>query len=153
MPNVNPTPPEYPGVLAYLYVHDGAAALDFYTRAFGATERMRMPMANGKVGHAELDLAGGVVMLADEMPEMDIKSPKTLGGAGLSLMFYVADVDAAFDRAIQAGGTVVRAVEDQFYGDRTGQLLDPFGHTWTLATHVRDVSEEEMAQAMEQMGG
>ena len=145
---VEAVPADYPGVMPYLVVNDGAGAIDFYTRAFGAEERGRMPMPGGKLAHAEIVVNGHVVMLADEMPGMGSGSPTSLGGTPVSLMFYVPDVDAAFKRALDAGATQVEPVEDKFYGDRSGTLRDPYGHLWHLATHVRDVSEEEMAAAM-----
>jgi PhnB protein len=111
---------------------------------FGATERMRMGAPGGKVGHAELAIGESVVMLADEFPEMGIVGPKSIGGTPVTLSVYVDDVDATFATALGAGATEVRAVEDQFYGDRSGQFLDPFGHRWSVATHVEDVGEDEM---------
>ncbi len=144
---VNPIPADYAGVTSYLIVRGAARAIDFYQRAFGATELFRLPMGD-RIGHAELRIGGGVVMLADEMPEMGHKSPQTLGGTPVSLLFYVTDVDATFARALAAGGTSVKPLQNQFYGDRSGTLTDPFGHVWTVATHVEDVAPDEMDRRM-----
>jgi len=144
---VNPIPADYAGVTSYLIVRGAARAIDFYQRAFGATELFRLPMGD-RIGHAELRIGGGVVMLADEMPEMGHKSPQTLGGTPVSLLFYVPDVDATFARALAAGGTSVKPLQNQFYGDRSGTLTDPFGHVWTVATHVEDVAPDEMDRRM-----
>lgn len=149
---VKPIPEGYHNVTPYIIVDDAAAAIDFYKEAFGASEVLRMPMGN-KIGHAEIKIGDSHVMLADEFPERDIRGPKARGGATSSLMIYVNDVDASFQRAIDFGGKVDPGMEvkDQFYGDRSGTLVDPFGHKWTLATHIRDVSEAEMRQAMDSM--
>ncbi|MCA1662236.1 MAG: VOC family protein [Novosphingobium sp.] len=145
------TPPEgYHSVTPYLTVDDARAALDFYARAFGATEIMRMEMGD-KIGHAEIRIGDSVVMLSDEWPDMDKLSPRNRGGSTAGLMVYLPDVDAAFARAIEAGATEERAVEDQFYGDRSGSVKDPFGHSWMLSTHVEDVPEDEMKRRMEKM--
>jgi PhnB protein len=143
---VNPIPDEYPRVTPYLIVDDGAGAIDFYTSVLGATERMRMGGPDDKVGHAELDLGGSVIMLADEHPEMDALGPKTVGGTPVSLHVYVEDADDVFARAIEAGAKVMRPVEDKFYGDRSGSFEDPFGHHWYVATHVEDISPDEMSK-------
>lgn len=140
----------YHSVTAYLTVSDAAAAIEFYQRAFGATEHMRMPMGD-KIGHADVVIGDTHVMLADEFPDMGKLGPTSRGGATSSLMIYVPDVDAAFEKAVAAGAEVVRPVEDQFYGDRSGWLRDPFGHEWTLSTHVEDVSVDEMNRRMAQM--
>ncbi len=146
----NAIPEGYHSVTPYLIVDDASAAIDFYARAFGATEKFRLPMGD-KVGHAELQIGDSVVMLADEFPERDIRGPKGRGGASSSLMIYVDDVDTVFQRAIEAGGRVDgEGVKDQFYGDRSGTLVDPFGHKWTVATHVEDVPEDELQRRMEQ---
>ena len=142
----NPIPDGYPRVTPYLIVDGGAAAIDFYTSVLGATERMRMPAPDGKVGHAELELGDSLIMLADEFPDMDARGPKAVGGTPVSLMVYVEDADAAFDRAIQAGAKSLQPVEDKFYGDRSGRFEDPFGHRWDVATHVEDVPPDEMAK-------
>ena len=141
---VKPVPDEYPRVSPYLIVDGAAAAIDFYTSVFGATERMRMPQPDGRVGHAELQIGDSVIMLADEHPEMGIHGPKTIGGSPVTLHVYVEDSDAAFERAVNAGATSLRPMENQFYGDRSGQFEDPFGHRWNVATHVEDVPPDEM---------
>ena len=141
---VKPIPDGYHSVTPYLIVSAAADAIDFYKKAFGAVELMRMPAPGGKVGHAEIKIGDSAIMLADEFPEMGYKSPTTLGGSPVSIMIYVADVDAVFSRAIAAGGREQRPVKDQFYGDRSGTLEDPFGHVWHIATHKEDVSAEEM---------
>jgi PhnB protein len=154
MPDVNPIPDGYPGITPYLHVDGAAAAIDFYTQVFGARERVRMPAPDGKIGHAELEIRDGLVMLADEFPEMGVRGPKSIGGSPVTLSLYVEDVDAVFERAIQAGASSTRPVEDQFYGDRSGQFEDPFGHRWSVATHVEDVAPDEMERRMAAaMGG
>lgn len=154
MPDVKPIPEGYPRVTPYLCVDGAAAAIDFYTSVLGAEERMRMPGPGGKVGHAELLFGDAVVMLADEYPEMDVRSPTSIGGSPVTLHVYVEDVDRVFEQAIAAGATEVRPVENQFYGDRSGFFLDPFGHQWNVASHVEDVPPEEMTKRMnEAMAG
>ncbi len=154
MAGVQPIPEGYPQVTPYLCIDGAAAAIEFYGTVLGATERMRMPGPEGKIGHAELQLGDSVIMLSDEWPEMGVRSPKAVGGTPVMLSMYVEDVDAVFDRAVAAGATPVRAVETQFYGDRSGQFEDPFGHRWNVASHVEDVSPEEMARrSAEMMGG
>jgi PhnB protein len=154
MPTVNPIPEDYPRVIPYLSIDGAADAITFYATVFGATERVRMDGPDGKVGHAELQIGESVVMLADTFPDMGGKSPKTIGGTPVTIMVYVEDVDACFDRAIDNGATATRKVEDQFYGDRAGQFEDPFGHVWFVASHVEDVSPEEMEKrAAASMGG
>jgi PhnB protein len=148
---VDPTPANYRGVTSYLILRDAAQALDFYQKAFGARPVLRLDYPDGKVAHAEMQIAGGVIMLSEEKLDMGHKSPQTLGGSPINLMFYVTDVDDAFKRAIAAGGTVQRDVQDQFYGDRSGTLIDPFGITWTIATHVEDLSEAEVHRRMAAM--
>ncbi len=140
----------YHSVTAYLTVDNAAAAIEFYKTAFGAAEHMRMPMGD-KIGHADIIIGDTHIMLADEFPEMDKLGPKSRGGSTSSLMIYVPDVDAPFEKAVAAGAEVTRPVEDQFYGDRSGWLKDPFGHEWTIATHIEDVSEEEMNNRMSEM--
>ena len=148
---VKAIPDEYPRVTPYLVVEGAAAAIDFYTKVFGAKERMRMPAPGGKIGHAEIEIGNSMVMLADANPQMGHKSPKTLGGSPISLLVYVENADDTVKRAVAAGGKVVRPVENQFYGDRMGGIEDPYGHQWYVATHVEDVSPEEMKRRMEAM--
>jgi len=148
---VQAIPTGYAGITPYLIIRDAARAIEFYKKAFGATELMRFPGPDGKIGHAEIKIGEGVVMLADEAPAMGHKSPQTLGGTPVSLLFYVPDVDARFATALAAGGTVMNPLKDQFYGDRSGTLTDPFGHVWTIATHTEDVSGEEMQRRMAAM--
>jgi PhnB protein len=138
-------PDGYEAVTPYLIVKDAARAIEFYTQAFGATELMRYD-DNGKVGHAELRIGRGIVMLADEYPDRGITAPQPRDSSTVNLMMYVEDVDAVVAKAEQAGATVERPVRDQFYGDRMGSILDPFGHRWHIATHVEDVPPEEMAE-------
>lgn len=151
MPEVSPIPPGYHSVTPYLIVDGAANALDFYGRAFGAKEVMRVPMPGGRLAHAEILLGDSHVMLADEFPEMDCRGPMAYGGTPVSLMVYVPDVDALAAQAVAAGVKVVRPLADQFYGDRTVTVTDPFGHQWTLATHVEDVSPEEIERRMQAM--
>lgn len=156
MSPVKPIPDGYPQVSPYLVVDDGAKAIDFYTKVLGATERMRMPAPGGKIGHAELQIGDSVVMLADAFPDMGYESPKKIGGTPVTISVYVDDVDKTFATALKAGAKELRAVENQFYGDRSGQFEDPFGHRWSIQTHVEDVSPEEMgkrAAAMAEGGG
>lgn len=151
--SVQPIPEGYHSLTPYLILDGAAEAIAYYKAAFGATELMRLPMPGGKIGHAELQIGDSRFMLADEFPEMGARGPKSIGGSPVGLCLYLPDVDAAFARAVAAGGTVERPVADQFYGDRAGTLVDPFGHKWTLATHTEDVSAEEMARRMAGMGG
>lgn len=146
MANVKPIPDGYPRVSAYLGVDGAADAIDFYTTVFGAKERVRMDAPEGKIGHAEIEIGDSVIMLADESPEMGLNSPKAIGGTPVILSVYVEDVDAVFEQALAAGAKSVQPVEDQFYGDRSGQFEDPFGHRWSIATHVEDVPPDEMAK-------
>ena len=148
---VQPIPTGYAGVTPYLIIRGATRALDFYKKAFGAVELMRFPAPGGLIGHAEIKIGGGIVMLADEMPGTVCKSPQTLAGTPIGLMFYVPDVDAVFARALAAGGKEVKPLQNQFYGDRSGTLTDPFGHVWTVATHVEDVSPEEIDRRMKKM--
>jgi PhnB protein len=150
--SIEPIPSEYPGVTSYIIVGDGAAAIDFYVNVFGAVVIHKMDGPEGKIMHSELSLCGGRYMLASEFPEMGFKAPESYGGTPVSLLFYVTDVDAVFAGAIEAGATEMKPVRDEFYGDRTGTLKDPFGHVWTIATHVKDIPPEEWAKAMESMG-
>jgi PhnB protein len=154
MATVKPIPDGYPQVVPYLYVDGASAAIEFYGSVFGMTERMRMPGPDGKLGHAELQLGDSVIMLADEYPEMDVRGPKAFGGTPVTISLYVEDVDDVFDRAVKAGAKVLRQIQNQFYGDRTGQFEDPYGHRWSVASHVEDVPPDEMARrAAEAMGG
>jgi PhnB protein len=137
-------PKGYHSVTPYLIIKGAAEALDFYKRAFGATENLRIPSPDGRIGHAEIKIGDSVVMLADEHPAMGHRSPQTLGGAGVSLMIYVGRVDDVFKQAVQAGAKELQPVKDQFYGDRSGTLQDPYGHVWTIATHIEDVAAEEL---------
>jgi PhnB protein len=141
---VKPIPEGYHSVTPYLIVKGGVDAIEFYKKAFGATELFRFPAPGGKIGHAEIKIGDSPIMLADEFPEMGYKGPQSIGGSPLSLMIYVDDVDTVFNRAVEAGGTVKEAVQDKFYGDRTGTVIDPFGHVWHISTHKEDVSMEEM---------
>jgi PhnB protein len=145
---VQPIPVGYHSVTPYLMVRDAASALAFYRNAFGAQEVMRFDDPNGRIAHAEVKIGDSHVMLADEVPDQGMVGPQTLGGAGVSLMLYVDDVDATFAQAIAAGATVRRPVADQFYGDRVGTLADPFGHVWSIGTHREDVSVEDMQRRM-----
>ena len=148
---VKPIPEGYRNVTPYLIVDEAAKAIDFYRKVFKARERMRMPAPGGRIGHAELEIGDSVVMLADENPEMNARSPRSVGGSPISLLLYVENVDATVDRAVAAGAKLKRPVADQFYGDRTGGIEDPFGHQWYLATHVEDVSPEEMRKRSEEL--
>ena len=154
---VKPIPEGFEGATPYLIVKGAANALDFYKKAFGATEIMRIPAPGGKVGHAEIKIGNAIIMLADEFPEMNHRSPQSLGGTPVSILVYVQDVDAFVKRAVAAGAKVVMPVETKFYGDRSGSLEDPFGHQWHFATHVEDVPPDEMAKRAEafakQQGG
>ena len=141
-----PVPDNYPVMTPYLAISGAAEAIEFYKKAFGATERMRMGAPGGTVGHAELEIGGGLIMLADEYPDMEFRSPATLGGSPVVIHLYVEDADAFCERAVRAGAMLIRPVADQFYGDRSGQLRDPFGHVWSVATHKEDLSPEELAQ-------
>ena len=141
---VKPIPEGYGTVTPYLIVDGAARAIEFYKEAFGAEEIFRMESSGGRVGHAEIKIGDSHLMLADEHPEMGARGPRSFGGSPISLALYVEDVDATVSRAVEAGAKLTRPVANQFYGDRTGGLEDPFGHAWYVATHVEDVSEEEM---------
>jgi PhnB protein len=142
----NAIPEGYEGATPYLIVKGAANALEFYKKAFGATEIMRMPAPGGTVGHAEINIGRAIIMLADECPEMNHRSPQSFGGTPVSMLMYVEDVDAFVKRAVAAGAKAVTPVENKFYGDRSGSLEDPFGHQWHFATHVEDVPPDEMAK-------
>ena len=146
MVGVKPIPDNYPQVVPYLCVDGASAAVEFYCAVFGATERMRMAEPDGRLGHVELEIGTAVIMLSDEFPDLGVLAPKTVGGTPVTMSVYVEDVDEVFRRAIGAGATALRAVENQFYGDRTGRFEDPFGHQWSVATHVEDVSLQDMAR-------
>ena len=148
---VKPIPTGYHAITPYLIIDGAARAIEFYQRAFDAKEMLRIPAPNDRIGHAEIKVGDSVVMLADEHPEMDAYAPGHFNGSPVSLLLYVTDVDRQFKQALAAGATEVRPVADQFYGDRSGSLKDPFGHTWHLSTHKEDVSMEEMARRMAAM--
>jgi uncharacterized glyoxalase superfamily protein PhnB len=131
-------------VYPYLRVHDAAAAITFYEDAFGARELFRLQEPGGRIGHAEVRIGPATLMLSDEYPQHGIKGPRTLGGTSFSIHLHVDDVDAAFDRAVRAGATIVRPLENQFYGERSGTVRDPFGHEWLLGGHIEDVTPDEM---------
>ena len=154
MATVKPIPDGYPRVTPYLHVDGASKAIEFYRTVFGAKERMRMAGPDGRIGHAELELGNSMIMVADEHPDMNIRGPKSIGGTPVTVLVYVEDVDRAFERALKAGAKELRPVENQFYGDRSGQFEDPFGHHWNVATHVEDVPPDEMAKrAAKMMGG
>ena len=146
MADVKPIPDDYPQLVPYLCVDGASAAIDFYRTVFGAVERMRMPEPDGRLGHAEVEIGSAVIMLSDEFPALGIRAPNTIGGTPVTLSLYVEDVDKVFARAVDAGAIAVRPVTDQFYGDRTGQFEDPFGHRWSVATRIEDLSPQEMAE-------
>lgn len=144
-----PIPDGYHSVTPYIVVDGAAKAIDFYKQAFGAEEVLRMPIpGDEKLGHAEIRIGDSVIMLSDEWPDHGMLGPKARGGPTSSLMIYVEDCDASFARAIEAGASEERAVEDQFYGDRSGSVIDPFGHRWTISTHKEDLSEAELQRRM-----
>ncbi len=147
-----PIPDGYHTATPYLIVRGGANAIEFYKKAFSAKEVMRVEGPQGKVGHAEIKIGDSPIMLADEFPEMGFRSPQSLGGAGMALLLYVEDADAMFQQATAAGGKVVKPLQDQFYGDRSGTIEDPFGHVWTVATHKEDLSHEEIQKRAASMG-
>ena len=151
MASVPYRPAGYHAVTPYLALREAHAALDFYVRAFGAEPVLRLDMPDGTIAHAEIRIGDSILMLAEENADWGSRSPQALGGSPVSLMIYVPDVDAAFARALAAGATRVRPVEDQFYGDRSGTLADPYGYQWTLATHIEDVSTEEAQRRMNAM--
>jgi PhnB protein len=154
MANAKPIPEGYPQVTPYLAVDDANRAIEWYSTVFGTRERMRLGAPDGKVGHAELELGDSLLVLADEFPEMGMRSPKAVGGTPVTISLYVDDVDGVFERAVQGGAKPLRQVEDQFYGDRVGSFEDPFGHRWSVATHVEDVPPDEMERrAAEAMDG
>jgi PhnB protein len=141
---VKPIPDGYHSVTPYLAIKGAAAAIDFYKKAFGAKEIMRIPQPDGRIGHAEIQIGDSRIMMADESPERSFLSPQSRGGSSVSLRIYTQDCDAMVARALSAGATLTRPLQDQFYGDRSGGVTDPFGHVWHVATHKEDVSPEEM---------
>ena len=147
-----PIPAGYEHATPYLVCKHAAQAIEFYKKAFGATELYRIPMPDGRIGHAEIKIAGATIMLSEEFPEHG-QSPATLGGTTVSILVYVPDVDAFAERAVAAGATLARPVEDQFYGDRSCRLLDPSGHNWSFATHIEDVSREEIQSRAQKLFG
>ncbi|MGH8278799.1 MAG: VOC family protein [Gammaproteobacteria bacterium] len=148
--HVKPIPAGYHSVTPYLIVNGGAAAIEFYKKAFGAKEKVRMPHPDGRVGHAEILIGTSHVMLADEHPEMDAHAPQAGTLPPVSILLYVKDADQVFERAVNNGARVERPLENQFYGDRTGTLVDPYGHRWHIHTHVEDVSPKEMRRRMQE---
>lgn len=142
--DVKPIPDGYPQLTPYLCVDGADTAIEFYTQVFGAQERMRLTGPGDKLGHAEIQIGDGLLMLADEFPEMGVRGPKSIGGSPVTISVYVEDVDAVFRKALAAGAKEERPVEDKFFGDRSGQFEDPFGHKWNVSTHIEDVSPEEM---------
>ncbi|HEV8367283.1 MAG TPA: VOC family protein [Pyrinomonadaceae bacterium] len=152
MANVKPIPEGYHSVTPYLIINGAAGAIDFYKKAFGATELFRMEH-EGKIGHAEIKIGDSPIMLADEQPSMGYQSPQALGGTPVSLMIYVEDADTIYKQAIASGGVELKALQDQFYGDRSGTLKDPYGHVWTVSTHKEDVTPEEMDKRMAKAHG
>lgn len=149
MNEIEKIPKDYHSITPVLIVKNGDEAIEFYKNGFGVEERCRMKAPDGRVAHAELRLGDSVFMLSDEYPEMKCHSPKTIGGSPVSMYVYVDDVDSIFNKAISAGAKVLDPVKDQFWGDRHGRLEDPFGHLWSIATHKKDLSEEEMKKAAE----
>jgi PhnB protein len=145
-----PIPAGYHTVTPYLTLDDATAAIEFYKDAFGATERVRMEAPGGKIGHAELEIGDSVVMLADAMPESTTKSPRELGGTSAGVFLYVADVDAVIKQAAKAGATITQEATDMFWGDRFGTVTDPYGHVWSVATHVEDLTPAEIAERAKQ---
>ena len=148
---VRPIPAGYHAVTAYLGIKGAAEAIEFYKRAFGATELLRMPGPEGRIGHAELKIGDSHIMLADESPDMDFLGPRSRGGTTVQLHLYVPDVDTTVQKAVAAGGKLTRPVEDKFYGDRAGTIEDPYGHVWYVATHKEDVPPKEMKRRMDEM--
>ena len=144
MAAVKPIPDGYPSLTPYLIVGDGAAAIAFYEKAFGAAERLRLTTPDGKIGHAELEIGDSLIMLADEYPAHGARGPRAFGGSPVGLHHYVADVDAVVARAVAAGAKLVHPVENKFYGDRMGTIEDPFGHKWYVTTHIEDVPPDEI---------
>lgn len=154
MAEIKPIPEGYPRVMPYLCVDGAAEAIEFYTAVFGAAERMRMPGDTPeKVGHAELEIGDSIVMLSDPFPDMGAVDPKTIGGSPVAVVVYVEDVDKAFARALELGAKELRPLQNEFYGDRVGGIEDPWGHRWSIHTHIEDVSPEEMSKRMAEAQG
>src|SRR5215469_11547573 len=148
---VKPIPDGYHSVTPYLTIRNAGQAIEFYKRAFGAQERVRMPAPDGKIAHAEIMIGNSILMLGEECPQMGNQSPEALQGTSVGLALYVENVDDVFNRAVKAGATAKEEVSDKFWGDRAGCLTDPFGHKWTILTHKEDVAPQEMKKRMEQM--
>lgn len=154
MTPVKAIPDDYPRVTPYLCVNGAEAAIEFYSKVFGATERMRLPTADGKIGHSEVQIGDGLIMLSDEFADWGVTAPPTVGGSPVTIGVYVEDVDVVHAAAIAAGATETMPVKDQFYGDRSGQFIDPFGHKWNVATHIEDVTPEKIQERMKaEFGG
>lgn len=151
MPKVKPIPEGMTAVTPHLICEGAAQAIDFYKKAFGAVEEARLPGPDGKIMHAMIRIGGSAIMLMDDMPEWGARGPKALKGSPVTIHLYVNDTDAFVARAVKAGAEVTMPVADQFWGDRYGAIRDPFGHNWSVGTHVRDVSPKEMAEAMKKM--
>jgi PhnB protein len=151
MSNVKPVPDGYHSVTPYLFVRRAASAIDFYKTVFGATEILRMPGPDGRIMHAELKIGDSIIMLAEENPKTGVMSPQTVGGYSVGLHVYIEDVDSVVQKALENGAKALHPIKDQFYGDRSGSLLDPFGHMWNVATHMEDVSPEEIRKRMSAM--
>jgi PhnB protein len=152
MSSVKAIPDGYHNVTPYLFVRSAARAIDFYKSVFGATEIMRMPGPDGRTMHAELRLGDSVIMLADENPPAGMMSPQTVGGYSVGMHLYIENVDEVIQKAVENGAKILRPVKNQFYGDRSGSVLDPFGHLWSVATHVEDVAPDEMRKRMAAIG-
>jgi len=153
MSPVSPIPENYPRITPYLCIDGAEAAIGFYIKVFGAVERMRLPTPDGKIAHAELAIGDGLIMVSDEFPDWGALAPGSIGGTPVTISIYVEDVDAAFAAAIEAGATSREPAKDQFYGDRSGQFTDPFGHRWMVASHIEDVSPDEIqARMADEMG-
>jgi len=150
---VKPVPEGYRTITPYLIMHHAAEAIEFYKKVFGAVEKDRLEMPDGKIGHAELSIGDSMIMLADEAPDYGALAPETVGGTPVSIALYMAGVDDVIKKALDAGAVLERPVEDQFYGDRSGSIKDPFGHKWTILTHIEDVSPEEMKRRAEALFG
>lgn len=148
---VKPIPDGYRSVTPYLVVDGGSEAIEFYKQVFDATELMRLPGPGGKIMHAEIRIGDSMVMLADEFPDMNIHGPHSIGGSPVGICLYVENADETFNRAVESGANVERPIADQFYGDRTGTVIDPFGHKWTVCTHIEDVTPEEIQKRMGEM--